>query len=423
MPKAAGMPRSSAARRYSRPLGLRSLLLVCAPLLLANQTVAQNPAGLARSAADNDVISFEGIKLTSDIGRAYKGDLNGLQLYREVYRLQLRRGEAATFELSSQVFDPKLMIISADGKELASNDDRAQDERDSRLVFAAPQDRPGTFYLVVTSVDDRGGDYMLTVTPRRAATPPPPRMIRADDPVRGRFDKESALRVEDQQVYSSYYFDAAADERVQIDGRAQLVEIEFELVHDGKVVDGSDAGSRFAPSLYHQVSKPGRYQLNVLAKPESVGDFELKLKKLPKPRPAAAPTLVAVGETAPGEFLDDSPRVSPLGNRPFSLFQVDGAAGESMVLWAALADPGARAAADPYPLSLEIGADTPAGFAVVRARSEPSQRVPGSRRVTVKFDRPGPLLVRVAGRSGAVGKFTFAAERLAPEAATSATAE
>lgn len=422
MPKAAGMLRSSPARRDGQSRGLRSVLLACAPLLLAGQAVAQDGASLARSAGGNDVISFEGMKLPSDVGRAYKGDLNVLQQYREVYRLQLRRGEAATFELSSEVFDPKLLIMSADGQALASNDDRAPDERDSRLIFAPPQDRPGTFYLVVTSVDNRGGDYMLTVTPRRAVTPTPPRMIAAGDAVRGRFDKESPLRVDDQKVYSSYYFDAAADERVQIDGRAQAVEIDLQLLYDGKVLT-ADSGSRFAPSLYHQVSSPGRYQINVLARPESVGEFELKLRRLPKPRPVAAPTLVAIGETAPGEFLDDSPRVSPLGNRPFSLFEVSGAAGESVVLWAALLDPGARSAADPYPISLEVGADTPAGFAIVRTRPEPSEKVPGSRRVKLRFERPGPVLVRVSGRNGAVGKFTFTAERLAPEAAMSATAE
>lgn len=416
-----GMFGTSALSHGPRRLGwLRPILLIGCQFAFAGAAVAQDQAALGRSARDNETISFEGSK--PDVGQVYKGDLNLFQHNREVYRLLLGRGEAALFELSSQKFDPMLKIMSADGQELLSNDDRAQDERDSSLVFAAPPNRSGIYYLVVTSVDDRGGDYTLTAT-RRRVRPVEPRAIAAGTIERGRLDEQSALRIEDQRIYSSYYFDAAADERVLISGRASDVPLSLELVHEGKVVRASTGAASFDRLLTHQVTVNGRYQINVLARADSKGDFELQFIKLPKAKPAGAPVAVTIGESASGEFAADSPVISPTGNRPYSLFEISGTAGDSVGLWATTGRFTAPGAADPYPLSLEVGADTPVGFAAVPTRPLPSEHVPGSRRIEVKFARSGTLLVRVAGSTGALGSFTLATQRLTAGSGTAASAK
>ncbi|MEI9849926.1 MAG: hypothetical protein WDN24_02505 [Sphingomonas sp.] len=394
------------------------LLLFCLPPAWgapvtqdAAQDAVQDRTSLASSAKNNQTIRFESSQLTSGVGQTYKDDLNRAQQFREVYPLILRRDEVVVLELSSKVFDPMLQIMSADGKELASDDDSGDDGRSSKLAFAAPQ--AGTFYLVVTSVDKRGGDFALTATARRAPPPAPAAPISVGNLVPGRFDKRSSLRVEDQQIYASYYFEATAEERVQIDARSKF-SIDLELLRDGKTVKTGFSGSAGA-YLYHPIAATGRYQINVLAKPETVGSYELLLRKLPKPKTAATPQSLPIGKSEPGEFFDDSPIVSNAGNRPYSLFEINGAAGDKIALsvkWDGGSD---FSGDDASPISLEVGADTPAGFAELRRA--PSIFGRPARLVTVTFERAGPLLVRVTGRGSIVGKFTVKSERVVPAAA------
>lgn len=394
-----------AARWCSWPV-----VLLAGTVSAPTTAVAESTAGLEASAKLNAVIQFESAQLTSNVGHSYRGDLNENQQYREAFKLVLKRGEAAVFELVSKSFDAKLQIFSVDGQELASDDDSGDEPKSAKLVFAAPQDHAGTFYLVTSSVDNRGGSFVLTATPQIAPAAVSIVGIAPGTQITGRFDKRSALRVGEQEIVSSYSFDADPGGRVLVEGRSDSVPLRLELRQNDKVVAVGSTRSAGA-SLYFPATAGGRYHVDVIARSDSVGDFSLLVKKLPKQRTISA-LLLSIGSTADGVFGEDSPTISPASNRPYALFEINGAAGDKIALSATLENTTGSAGYDAPPITIAVGADTPAGFAEVSSAMSPPQI--GKVRTIVTFLRPGPLLVRILARSGAVSKFTVNAERVVP---------
>lgn len=387
-----------------------SLLTLCL-LLATSPAVAQQQPSLDGQSKGNATIQFPLSQVSSEIGLTYGKDINRDQQYREVFKLLLRRGEAVVLDMQSSVFDAKLQVLAADGRELAFDDDSAADGRSARLVFTSPEDKGGAFYVVASSVDKRDGKFLLTATPRRAPLTSLVAEIQPSQPVQGRFDKTSALNVKDQTMIASYWFEASAGERIQIEGRSPTLGLDLILLRGDQQVSDGGTSSKGA-SLYHQVNAGGRHQINLVTKSESEGDYSLLLKKLPRQMAVRPPRPLLLGQPVTGTFDELTSTISPTSNRPYVLFVLDGTAGDRISVSAELENTGGSEGYDASPVTLSAGADTPAGFAEVsKVVSQPGT---GSAQLTVTFARSGPLLVRLAGRSGAVTSYTLAAKQAEP---------
>ena len=87
----------------------------------------------------------------------------------KVHELVLKKGQGAVIRLVSNDFDSFLRIEDSDGNQLAFNDDEAQGNLNSKLVFTAKKD--DTYRIIATIFDGPGpkskfeGKYTLTIDP------------------------------------------------------------------------------------------------------------------------------------------------------------------------------------------------------------------------------------------------------------------
>ena len=223
----------------------------------------------------------------------------------------------------------------------------------------------------------------------------------------------SPLRIQDQRVYKTYYFDGAAGDRIQISSKYRGDPVELELSHNGKAlfVAGPNRGDG-SSAIFQTLKNGGRHEIAVLGDPSGKSEFDITLQKLPPAKAFAEPSLVTVGQSMEGAFLVDSPVLPGTNNRPYSLFRVEGRQGQQILVSAALAK--TDAAPRGPSLTVDVGVDSPAGFAAVRQTYQP--HASGVRRGLVKFERDGPVLIRVAAPTGTFGRFTLNVEPAAAAA-------
>lgn len=402
----ASLPRLECLARKAPAIALISWLLATAPLHAAPPDVP-----LPKQAEDNPTMQFPMSQSIRDPGLSVPGDLNENQQFREVFKLVLRRNEAVVLDLQSNVFDAKLQVLSAEGEELAKDDDSGDDGRSSRLIFAPPADKSGVFYVVASSADNRGGKFSLTATPRRAPQQTPVTEIRAGEEVKGRFGTTSPLILDQQKIYARYWFEAAAGDRIVIEARSTDLSLDLSLSKGDQPISGGATSSKGA-SLYYPAATAGRHQIEVVTKSDSAGDYTLLLKRLPKQGPLPPPQPLLLDQPVAGAFTEDSPTASPTSNRPRALFLLEGAAGDKIAVSAKVDNVDGSAGYDALPVTLSAGADTPAGFAEVQRAASQSDTA----QIVVTFTDSGPLLVQLVGRSGAISPYSLVARRAAPTA-------
>src|SRR5262249_21875682 len=81
----------------------------------------------------------------------------------QAHELHLEAGKTYLIDKGGAAFDTYVKLLDADGKLLTDNDDVAEHNHDSRLIFTPEKD--GTFPLVATSFQQRGrGAYRLTIS-------------------------------------------------------------------------------------------------------------------------------------------------------------------------------------------------------------------------------------------------------------------
>ncbi|MBX9678377.1 MAG: PPC domain-containing protein [Gemmataceae bacterium] len=78
--------------------------------------------------------------------------------FRKVYRVNLQKGQAYTFTLTTNAFDAYLRLESPTGQELAADDDSGGG-RNARLIIGAPTD--GAYRVIATSLTPAIGPYSL----------------------------------------------------------------------------------------------------------------------------------------------------------------------------------------------------------------------------------------------------------------------
>ena len=69
--------------------------------------------------------------------------------YYKLYKFQGQAGQLLTIEMKSQSIDPALILLNADGSELARNDGISPNDFNSRIVAKLPKD--GIYIVLATS--------------------------------------------------------------------------------------------------------------------------------------------------------------------------------------------------------------------------------------------------------------------------------
>jgi hypothetical protein len=86
------------------------------------------------------------------------------------YLIQLKTGDQIVIDLSSDVFDPMVVLMTKEGNPIAENDD-GPDGTSNALLFTRII-KPGNYVIRVRSFGETaGGPFRLTVTPLTKAMP------------------------------------------------------------------------------------------------------------------------------------------------------------------------------------------------------------------------------------------------------------
>ena len=81
------------------------------------------------------------------------------------YTFQAKQGFEIELELESDAFDAFLLLNDPAGEQIAQNDDRDEDDSNSRITIEAPAE--GTYTVFANSrAEGETGDYTLTIRTR-----------------------------------------------------------------------------------------------------------------------------------------------------------------------------------------------------------------------------------------------------------------
>jgi hypothetical protein len=368
-------------------------------------------AELKTSARGNKQLDL-GRLLSLGVTPSVTQDIDPGQHYREVYLIRLRPRQAAQIDLTSRKFDALLRLYDEAGTLLAEDDDSGGD-RNARLYVAQEGKGSGRFYLVATAVEGRRGEFKLEFRERETAASASRRPISGGESISGILQEGSPLHLKRQLVYQTYSFEGSPGDRIRVQATAQEP-IGLVLSKNGQslsIVMPSE--NETAQSVFETLSEAGKYEIAVLGKPDKATNYTLKLTALPPPEDNAAPTLIGVGQELNSAFAPNSPVVEGT-NVPYVLYRVDGRAGQAISFFARTlqsSEPANTA------LRVEVGVDTPVGFAAARHSS--AMTAPGRTEAgVVKFDRDGPVLLRVTAPTGWVGPFKIGVTSVDPERAS-----
>lgn len=234
------------------------------------------------------------------LGDTVGGTLTGARLSAR-YTFEGRAGEAVTITLRSGAFDAFLILLDADGDQIASDDDSAGDFDARIAAFALPAD--GVYTIVATSYSGGGtGDYTLSL--ESAAPPVAVTVTPAPSP-----DEAGADIGYGQTVTGSlppaetavYRFSGQAGEVVIIGATAADFDATLELRLDGELlVMDDDSGGRLNPLIGpYTLPAGGAYEIVVGGFSGQGGMFSLHLSQI-----ALVP--IAYGDIVPGEFTPET---------------------------------------------------------------------------------------------------------------------
>ena len=323
--------------------------------------------------------------------------------FRRVYALRLLPGQAIQIDLSSDELDTLLRAYDDSGKLVAENDDGGGNTN-SRLYLAALDKARMRYFVVATTTRLREGGIELAMREREAPRSGGQSPIALDSTVAGKLDPTSPLNIADQVVYDSYVFSGTEGDRIKVVATPEDAPVGLQL----KVGDlepfksGTNVPGR-PVTIFGPLKASGQVELLVTGSPAATSGYKLELTRLLEAA-TSGPVPVRIGQEVAGTFGPGTPLI-PQQNRPYALYILQGRAGETVNVSAQLLGAGAsRMSKSDYGdnggISVEVGVDSPMGFATVL---QSRFRVPLAR--NARFDRDGTMLIRVSGPTGTTGAY------------------
>lgn len=223
--------------------------------------------------------------------------------YTDSWTLAGRRGQQLDIRLTSQAFDPYVVISGPDGfSEFNDDDASAADSRDSRLLVTLPADGAYTITATSYAAGERGG-YQLSVLEGAGAEKPPAAAVRASEQASPGGEIQigqaigGALSGGDETLDSGEYFD-----RYTFNGRrGERVAVELtSSAFDAYTIVRSPSGEQFdnddgddGTNSRQQITLPedGRYEVQVTSyRPGETGSYRFTVEPgQESSRQAAAP--------------------------------------------------------------------------------------------------------------------------------------
>ncbi len=198
----------------------------------------------------------------------------------KLHKVKLAGGKTYVVQMTSGMFDTFLRLESANGKELAEDDDGAGDT-DSQIVYHATRDEE--VRIIATRFEDGGvGNYRLTVrelayqakkildvpedglkiSDKLAATDP------ADVAMPGKHFKRYTVKLKAGQSYQIQLKSGDFDAYLRLhDEKSRLVDAD------------DDSGGNLDAQILHQPQNDGVFHIIVTGLDVPVGDFELIVRK------------------------------------------------------------------------------------------------------------------------------------------------
>ena len=249
----------------------------------------------------------------------------------DAYRFEANEGDRVLITLSSEDFDPYLVVGTESGgifDALEQNDD-AGAELNSRIRFTVP--RTGTYRILAQAFADYGmGTYELSLQPWVAAAVETATLT-VGSPVEGYLDEEDNYDEDEESHYDEYAFRAEAGRRYSITMSSE----DF----DSYLVLGTGSGDAME-EISRNDDSGGGYDSRILFSPQTSGSYTVRATsfgggsagayRLQVSEAAAVGPLVvsplAIGGTVNGT-LDDSDQVADDGSF-FDAYSFTGRQGE-----------------------------------------------------------------------------------------------
>jgi hypothetical protein len=282
------------------------------PLLLAGCGAAAALAWPAAASAQQATCPARPTAVA--IGGAVSGDLAATDGHRDdrltdCYRLPLKEGDSVQIDLVASQFDPFLDVFAPGGGDspLKENDDAPGGGHNARLNFRAAA--AGDYLLRAQGLSGGTGSYVLSVTRREIAPPPPSLPLAAGREIQGHLDDKSP-KTDDGHPYSLYGFQGQAGSRIRIDMTSETLDSVVELKReDGGDFSATndDGGEGRNSRLWVVLPASGRYTVQARSLGDEAGDYVLKLTEYGPAGPPPAPTELRRGGPIQGRLsFEDS---------------------------------------------------------------------------------------------------------------------
>jgi Caspase domain len=233
-------------------------------------------------------------------------------------------GQEIAIDLQSEDFDPYLLVIAPDGKQV-ENDDYEGDAAHARLMVSVSE--PGNYDVYVTSFEaGETGRYTLEITPSEVA------------PVLSMREEHGALTSSDRTLTSGEYFDTyevagSPGQYLRIDLRSDDFDTYLILAPPkGEQQENDDGESPGHSAIDAELTERGTYRVLVTSyEPDEVGEYVLTIEEVDRnatePAPSEAVAL-GVGERVEGT-LEEGDHLLSSGEYG-DAYEFDGTAGQAV---------------------------------------------------------------------------------------------
>lgn len=336
---------------------------LCAALAMggciSSTALAAGPTGRAAPVRQVE-LTLGGIAIDSALQAPREGEV------KPRYRFELPANTAAEINLGSDEFDAMLNVYdSPTSTDAIRSDDDGGGGNNARVILQNPDTRQKIFYLEVDSWDPLPGKFRLSAVRVQIHKAPAPTVLLLGTPAPGTIGPASPLDPDSSRRYVDYVLDftGSRPQRVALLAKAEPpLDLELELTSNGrKISSDDDSGDGLNPLLVFHPAAGEKYVVRVIGEAKDSSAFTVEAGGLVDPRPGPPdakdveidrPLVLAIAEDQP---------VLPGNQRPYALARLKGKAGDKFAVRATTSPGGAL-------VSVQVGHDTGAGFAVLQRR-------------------------------------------------------
>lgn len=321
------------------------------------------------------------------------------------YSLRLNAGQGVEVVMSSEALDSFLLFGQGTGSafEPKITDDDGAGGQNARVRFTATE---AGLYTIRANALNAGMTGAYSVKVATYAPPPPPvaKPLALGATVNGTLADGGARLEEGDRLYDIYTFSGKKGDRVAISSTSTAFDSLVQLGRvDGaeftSVAEDDDGGGEKNARLLAILPEDGQYQVRVVGYDKDArGGYTVKLETLPAAGPTPRPKAIRKGEVVRGELTDRSAQFDQF--RAYDYYSIRGRAGETVTI---------VLRSDAFDAYLDVGAQTPGGFAVIKSDDDSGGDT--NAKIDFTFETSGTVVIRASSLAGGkTGAFSLSVE-------------